>query len=277
MTYEEAMNGLQYISDNLIKTIANPEHVKLLEALDIGMKAIKDKQTILKENTIMTYEEAINIGLPKWPQCIIKGDSISEEQALEIIRRTDTFFNGYTGNNELFNKKAYEILNYPNSKNIDDFNEMSSVFEKQDSWRDKWRFIHTDYITNSWISTSYVYGPHGWCHPDGTIEYHHNIGKWPSVEEVFNELQIIAKEWTFLNMTVTLMSGEECEDHIKPLVSMKVHDGIVEITDIPSKEELTYEKSVFNPYIIFNSNRSCENYFSLDQIYKWADQVFKEE
>ncbi len=34
----------------------------------------------------------LNRNLPKWPQMLVTGDSLTIEQAKEIIRRTDRFF-----------------------------------------------------------------------------------------------------------------------------------------------------------------------------------------
>jgi len=41
-----------------------------------------------KENMSYLFERS----LPKWPQMLVTGSPVSEEQALEIIRRTDNFF-----------------------------------------------------------------------------------------------------------------------------------------------------------------------------------------
>lgn len=37
-------------------------------------------------------ENLLDRGLPKWPQMLVTGASVTKEQALEIIRRTDSFF-----------------------------------------------------------------------------------------------------------------------------------------------------------------------------------------
>lgn len=73
----------------------------------------------------MCKEEVFKIGLPKWTQCVINGDKITEEQALEIIRRTDSFFFGFDGNNKKFNEIAERICRRPNYHDFeDDWNNM---------------------------------------------------------------------------------------------------------------------------------------------------------
>ena len=49
-------------------------------------------------------KELLGRSLPKWPQFLLSGQSILREQALEIIRRTDSFFAfpKYAGNNAQF-------------------------------------------------------------------------------------------------------------------------------------------------------------------------------
>ena len=89
--------------------------------------------------------------------------------------------------------------------------------------------IETNYVRNTWIGSSFVHGPHGWCHPDGQIDHIDNVGKWPSVEEIRDDWQMLATAFPFLILTATLMSGESCEDDTKPIVTMSVADGRVSL------------------------------------------------
>lgn len=224
----------------------------------------------------MTREEiiALPVSLPKWPQCIIKGKSIIKEQAMEIIRRTDDFFvTGYGGNNEWFNKKALRLINKPDYTNDIDWDEYA---EQRDEWNKKWGSIGLNYLSNSWVSTAYIHGPNGWCHPDGTIEFHYNIGKWPSVEEVYDDLETLGKEFPFLELTLTLMNGEDCENSNEALISLSLKDGVIDVCD-SSTLDLTYENKPIDFIKLFSSNRNYECYFPIEQIQTWADEVFKED
>lgn len=222
----------------------------------------------------MTKEQTFNIGLPKWPQCVIWGDVVTEEQALEIIRRTDTFFDGYNGNNREFNEKAYDICKCPQMKNYDNQNSenridgISKYFSDCDDFKKRWGYIETSYIHNDWISCCWVGGPHGWCHPDGTIGFQNNIGKWPDVEDVYNDLEILAKEFPFLHMYCTLMDGEESEAQ-NSLISFEIENGKVDIIETIPKERLEYKGVPFSFIGLGN-----ENYFNLSQIQKWADKIY---
>lgn len=222
----------------------------------------------------MTKEQAFKIGLPKWPQCVIFGNPVTKEQALEIIRRTDNFFNGYFGNNHEFDNSAAQICRLPQMRSYekkDRVLDWESYSKASDEFKEKWKNIETNYIFNDWISCCWVGGPHGWCHPDGVIAFQNNIGKWPDVEDVYEDLEILAKEFPFLNLTCTLMNDEEF-DATESLVSFEVKNGEVNVIDTIPIDELQFDrerKFTFRP--------GHENYFDLETIKKWADEVYKED
>ena len=181
----------------------------------------------------MTFDLS-TIDLPKWPQMLVTGVPVTPEQAKEIIRRTDVFFvHAYGGNNKNYiNRIAVELgipmrkaswsRPYENVQEID----TSKFF---DEWTTTWGAISTNYVKNDWIGSSYIYGPYGWCHLDGTIGFVDNIGKWPSVSEVVEDWQTLLKEFPFLDVGVTIMDREHCEEFLEPLVSIVVKDGKVEV------------------------------------------------
>lgn len=107
----------------------------------------------------------------------------------------------------------------------------SLTYETQDKIREALGFITTEYVSNSWASCAFIYGPHGWCSPDGTILYVDNVGKWPSVQDVFNDFVILAKAFPYVALTATLMNGEECEEGILPVITFVVENGSVRLTD----------------------------------------------
>ncbi|MCM1322904.1 MAG: hypothetical protein NC218_01825 [Acetobacter sp.] len=235
-----------------------------------------------------TLKEAFDLDLPKWPQCVIYGDRVTKEQADEIIRRTDNFYRWQFGNNHQFVEEAKRILRIPqyehfteDSSNGDEFDTNWAAYDKaRKEWNEKWGYVETEYIHNDYISCSWIGGPNGWCHQDGRIGNCHNIGKWPKVEEVYNDLMTIAKAFPFVHMFCTLSDREETEEGGHTVVSFEVRDGKVEVVDdIPLHEALNRccEESVetrFNPYMLFNNSR--ENYYRLDQLQDWANKVFEE-
>ena len=227
-------------------------------------------------------DNLLNAGLPKWPQMIVTGSSVTKEQALEIIRRTDSFFGFWQGgNNHEFIRQAKEILQMPDINDYSiPYEESFKRMEQFRDWRSAWGVIDTEYVVNSWISCSFIGGPHGWMHPDGSIGYSDNVGKWPSVEEVYNDWKKIAEAFPFLEIEATLMSGESGEDHTHPVVSFLVREESVELVDpntrnihaeffrtMPAQSDLM--GSMFR---LLYGDKSCENAISMDQIQKWADE-----
>lgn len=164
---------------------------------------------------------------------LVTGKSVTLAQAREIIRRTDTFFlhsNG--GNNPLYENLVRDSLRMPSYQWNDTPEGHRKYWDRIREWRNAWNCVEgLTYVHNSWIASSYIAGPYGWCHPDGDIGYVDNVGKWPSVEEIFTEWQILAKEFPFLDIGVTLFDGEQCENAIKPIVSMRMREQLVELVD----------------------------------------------
>lgn len=208
------------------------------------------------------------VDLPKWPQCIISGVDVTSQQALEIIRRTDQFFQSCfidTGNDREFIRKVKRYLGIP----VRDDNDQSlseSDFDKIDKWKKDWGVIETEYIENSWIACSWVGGYHGWCSPTGCIGYRNNVGKWPSEESIYSDLQKISEAFPFLDMKCTLMSKEECEFNLpesRPLVSFVVKNGdVTRCLEPIEKEDLLPLKG-----IEVNFDRGDkEGYFTFEDI-----------
>jgi hypothetical protein len=152
---------------------------------------------------------------------IVSGVPVTVEQALEIIRRTDNFFQhpGYLGNDRKFNERLMARFRIPGS------------WEAREGWSTDWGVIQTEYVTNSWIACAYIYGPHGWCHPDGVIGFVDNVGKWPTVKDILEEWTLLAEAFPFLDVGVTLMDREHCEDGGVPLVSIRVLYGTCTLVD----------------------------------------------
>lgn len=185
---------------------------------------------------IASEEELLHRGLPKWPQMIVTGPRLREDLALEVIRRTDSWFvSGYGCNDRDGDRRLAQRFRMPHYHDYAiqrpaDFN-WSAFYERGDRWQEAWGAIRTQYVHNTWIGSSFIHGPYGWCHPDGQIHYVDNVGKWPSIEEIRDDWQTLATAFPFLILTVTLMSGEGCEDDTRPVVSMAVADGHVRLME----------------------------------------------
>lgn len=229
-------------------------------------------------------EELLSVELPKWPAMIVVGESVTTDQALEIIRRTDTFFtHGYDGNDKAWTKRVRETVGCPvEPKEIKNWAEYT---DKRVEWINAWGAIETGYVHNNWISSAFVYGPHGWCHPDGTILHVDNVGKWPEAEDIYRDWVLLARTFPFLKLNVVLHSGETCEDNIVPLIGFRILNGEVEIVrddleNLPNQYITPMEfgrkygelrnDSVF--ILRMQKGREAERGIPMDVIQKWADE-----
>jgi len=173
-----------------------------------------------------TEKRLLDLSLPKWPQMIVTGHPVTVTQAKEIIRRTDSFFVSpyFSGNDKQHQEKLIKLFNIPEQ----------DIYDK---WQKKWKFINTNYVRNDWIACSFIYGPHGWCHPSGAVGFVDNVGKWVHSNDVYEDWKKLARTFPFLNLGVTLMSGESCEEDTSPVISFEIQKGKVRVIN-PAEENV---------------------------------------
>lgn len=168
-------------------------------------------------------EQFFDLALPKWPQMIVRGKAVTVEQAKEIILCTDdTLTSGYG-------------WSYNNSTFFVKFRVSAGFKESGDDWslsehiKSRIGCIETAYISNDYAISSFIGGPHGWCNPNGTIHFTDNVGKWPSVKELYDDWVIIAERFPFLHLDATMYSGESCESDTYPICTFSVRGTTVTV------------------------------------------------
>lgn len=194
----------------------------------------------------IAQEDAFGRGLPKWPQMLVMGKDITHDQAKEIIFATDTgLTNTYRmfGNNKAFVNDFNERVGYNKIDRlfvdlIESSREgktriesylMNDIYSAREVIEERAGFLSCEYVKNNWASSSFIFGAYGWCHPTGKIRFIDNVGKWPAVQDVYNDWSKLAERWKFLDLYVTLMNGEEGTENTVPIVTFHVHDGIVDL------------------------------------------------
>lgn len=204
--------------------------------------------------------ELLNLGLPKWPQMIVTGQSVTVDQAKNIILRTDDFltdpYKWSGGNNHGFNTRYRKMAGLDRIKD-DDWVKLLDFGAKL---REEIGHIECEYVKNSWASCAFIFGPHGWCWPDGTIQYVDNVGKWPSVEDILNDWAKLATAFRYLQLNVTLMDGEGCEDGLSPVVNIRVAEGSasLEPPNLSIHESSTFINRADNALFLHLENRDRE-------------------
>lgn len=175
-----------------------------------------------------TRNELLDRGLPKWPAFTVYGKRVTAEQAMEIIIRTDYVFGYISCNDRDWIRQIARVIGLPLT---DDF--LGYDDKALRAFAEKIGHISTEYTSNHRVMSSYIGGPHGWIDWSGNVFCNsYNIGKWPSVEEVFNEWSKIAEAFPYLELTNQLFSGEAGSDEeIHPVVEFEVKGGKVEIKE----------------------------------------------
>jgi hypothetical protein len=186
--------------------------------------------------------------LTKWPRLLVKGEKVTEEQADEILIRTCVPAYLRT-NDKAWHAMVIRVLGF---KSDDPPREMwadDRTPERIAWFKERWAFndarseelgiIGLAYLYNSQISSSWYGGPHGWCDWDGNIFCNtHNIGKWPSSEDVTEEWTRIAEVFPFLDLTAQLITNEGgYGDEPGELAGeWRVKDGVVTYEPEPVKQ-----------------------------------------
>jgi len=209
----------------------------------------------------MNKEDFFQKALPKWPALLVQGEKVTKEQAKEILIRTDSF--SFSSNDNAFSAELNNIVYNVKGKSWELIEDLQKKFGFD--WNQAWDYqtekqnevgvLELQYLHNSRIVSSWIGGPHGWCDWDGNIQTsNYNIGKWPSIEEVYEEWKIIARAFPFLKLRAQLMNCEACEtDAIdpKPVVEFIVENGTITMVEPESQllemTEIDFKGRFLNP------------------------------
>lgn len=172
--------------------------------------------------------EQVNISrdLTKWPRLLVVGDPVTEEQANEILVRTNQWW--LSTNDHDWERMIYNLMNVQ----IDQHNHPK--YQDIRAFEEQHRVLNLHYLDNARVVSSWIGGPKGWCDWDGTIGCgNYNIGKWPEVSEVLEDWQMIATAFPFLNLRAQLVPDEGEAQHAA--VEFTVHAGEVTCTAEPGE------------------------------------------
>lgn len=240
-----------------------------------------------------------NIGLPKWPALLVKGKDVTKKQAAEIIIRTDRSIPNfeYAGNDRDHAKNLSALFGIP--EEFDDgvkypqeptkaqkekrTEEMRTRWASMERLEEKIGKLNLEYLQNSWIVSSYIGGPHGWCDWDGNVgNCATNIGKWPSVEAVTKDWTLIAEAFPFLDLECQLCNheaGYPVENQVNgPVVKFVVKKGTVTVLpQDPSKD--TYivaprETGIANFMLRLQGGNMCERGISLEDLKAKLEDIY---
>jgi len=229
----------------------------------------------------------MEFALPKWPQMRVIGKPIDPIYAREIIRRTDSFFSWPSGNNKTWVNWVKNTLSIPNEPSGPYASDIWAQYtDRRDTWLANWGYVETNYVRNDWISSSFIFGPHGWCHPDGKIFYADNVGKWPESTSLIDEWTTIAKTFPGLHINIVFMNGENVEEHTEIIFGIFIRDQEVLVHGADQAQLYwdAFGKREFGGWandrdisevlsLRFGDNPMAEVGISREQIIEWGQRI----
>jgi hypothetical protein len=169
--------------------------------------------------------------LPKWPVLQVVGQDVRPELGREICLRTTrpgTAFSGGTDEWTATLAAAYGVT-------LDEHGWMS--YEEEERVREELGILELRYLGNDRIRASRFDLPSGWCDWNGAIgtDGTHLGDKWPTLEGLNRELELIAQTWPGLAMTVQLSNYRDPErmHEYWPFLTWIIADGQVELCREP--------------------------------------------
>lgn len=215
----------------------------------------------------MREQEILYRYLGYYPRMFVTGVPVTQEQAKEIIRRTDRFFDSLPTNDLPYLVRVARQLHLPfwedYKRKLDENPDYLAYLARLDvlrsqedmqaqyaaldrereevylatlrrfwkdhqRWLDAWGYIRTERVCNDWISPE-SYRPRGWCHPDGRIGHIDHVGKKHVAADVYKDWCLLANAFPYLEIGATLVcEGEEEEI---PEIGFQICAGSVRIVD----------------------------------------------
>lgn len=233
-------------------------------------------------------EDLMSRYLPKWSGLIVVGEPVTELQAMLILIRTDWF--SFSSNDRDFQKQINKTLYGVEVSYIDLHDVLAkkhgiTPMEAQvitDDVLEKYGVISLDCMCNHRVTSAWVGGPHGWCDWDGKIgSTCYNVGKYPSIEDIYEECGRIAEAFDFLNMKLQLLDREITEDDPKPVVEIHIKDGSVSIHEPngllaePTEPNYNFGGGGERGCTIEKFQEALEAVLFMNKVEKTPDEIFK--
>lgn len=149
----------------------------------------------------------------KWPRLLVAGDSITTDQAAEIIARTSRWSMLFSNDKQWLRQinACLAEIGAPVEPHWDRPSEERMAYWRQiDEWEAAHGVLRLSYLdSTSRIASAWIYGSHGWVDWNGAIGTGgYNIGKWPSDDEVTADWDSVASAFPYLRLTAQLVDDE---------------------------------------------------------------------
>jgi hypothetical protein len=143
------------------------------------------------------------VGSPdKWLRLLVSGHNVPRAMGEEIILATFQPENFHV-NDAWFERQVAGALDME----VDTYGWIS--YESAKRYRAAVGGLELNWMGNHQIGSSWIGGPHGWVDWDGKVGCgSYNLGKYPSNEEITEDLTLIAARWPGLKLWVQVLDHE---------------------------------------------------------------------
>lgn len=178
--------------------------------------------------------------LGKWPEMVVTGEPVTQEQANDILIRTMHRNYWNSCNDREWTAAINEVLGFKDVYASKTFEDRMVVWGENSDLMDSLGVLELEYIYNSRVASAYIFGPHGWMNWDGTITGNpsYNVGKWPEETELIEEWERVAEAFPYLNLEIQFFTDRgwtgEDEEEVEPAplaLVLRVKDGVVTVVD----------------------------------------------
>lgn len=144
----------------------------------------------------------------KRAEVVILGQRLGQSRALEIIRRTDGYFQGkheflawQRGFNQEYCRALDEAFGYPSAERLGRLGGLDDRNRDRlpKIWQRRWGAISL-----RWIASHQILFAGGFCHPDGSVADVGELEDYPTGPEVLHDLRVLAAAFPDLTMDVAI-------------------------------------------------------------------------
>ena len=174
------------------------------------------------------------------PYFRVRGKPVTEEQAFDIIRRTDYFFC-----NDMFQYNLEDLVGD--------------------------RFI----LDNIWFSPNVYPHPRGWVRPDGIVGMNDVTGKHPMEEEFLASILPLKEAFTYLDLMIAVTDWNECPKYVWDIEDRDVFYCALSREDYPDfPDHIVYGIWVHDDKVeLMAPARAREKYLEYNRLYGGADEA----
>lgn len=208
----------------------------------------------------------------KWPAARLVGPSVTQEQALDFIRRTDSAFSRYISTNDRrFEADLRTLMGFAPDDRTGHL-DFRKEYAYEEAFREAFGSIYLEHLASHWVASCWIGGPHGPVSPSGKVYIYQNFGKWPNTDELEADLTKIAEAFPWLTFDLSVWGHSEEEADGPPSITWHLEGGKWEVVE--PKILNIEEADIIGEFMRGINDPMQEKTWTIDQIESmWGEQI----